>query len=163
MSEALPDRVFCVFVALADMTWLIPNAAVADVTAFDHIDFHAGSPDWLLGHADWRGTRVPVVAAEGVHGGNVPQHTSRSRLLVLQSLGDEFSGGYFAVVSQGYPQLVTVGEQAVTDLPDEPLPSGALRVVRVANTQAVIPDFDALEAALEAATLASTVTDEPVI
>ena len=165
MSElqALPDRVFCVFVSLAGHTWVIPNAAVSDVTAFDHIDFHAGSPDWLLGHADLHGVRVPVIAAEGLHGGEVPQRTNRSRLLVLQAYGDQFSGGHYAVVSQGYPQLVTVGERAVSDQDVEDLPPSTLRAVRVANTDAIIPDFDAIESALEAAAMASMATDEPVI
>ena len=150
-GEQLPDQVFCVFVHLSGQTWLLPNTAVVDVLAFDHIDFHAGSPDWLLGEIDWQGQSLPVIAAEGLHGGQVPNRTNRARLLVVQTLGDALSSAHYVVVAQGYPQLVNVGERAISERSDTDLPPAALRDVSVGNTPAIIPDLRHIESELSAA------------
>lgn len=150
-SEQLPDQVFCVFVNLSGLTWLLPNTAVVDVLAFDNIDFHAGSPDWLLGEIDWQGQSLPVIAAEGLHGGQVPQRTQRARLLVVQTLGNVLPSSHYVVVSQGYPQLVNVGERAIKETTESDLPPAILRDVSIGNTPAFIPDLHGIEAELDTA------------
>ena len=154
MSQQLPDQVFCVFVNLSGFTWLVPNSAVVDVLAFDNLDFHAGSPDWLLGELDWKGQSIPVIAAEGLHGGQVPNRTARARLLVVQTLGDALPKSHYAIVSQGYPQLVNVGERAIHEPPEATLPPNTLRDVTVGNSPAIIPDLLAMESALSTAVAA---------
>lgn len=152
--EQLPEQVFCVFVNLSGLTWLVPNTAVVDVLAFDNIDFHAGSPDWLLGQLDWQGQSLPVIAAEGLHGGQVPNRTNRARLLVVQTLGNVLSHSHYVVVSQGYPQLVNVGERAIRETADAELPPATLRDVSVGNTHAFVPDLHAIETELNTAVAA---------
>ena len=150
-NEQLPDQVFCVFVNLSGFTWLVPNTAVVDVLAFDNIDFHAGSPDWLLGELDWKGQTLPVIAAEGLHGSAVPSRTNRARLLVVQTLGEALPTSHYVVVSQGYPQLVNVGERAIRELTDTELPPLALRDVSVGSSPAFVPDLLGIESALSTA------------
>lgn len=152
--DQLPDQVFCVFVNLSGMTWLVPNTAIVDVLAFDNISFHAGSPDWLLGEIAWQGQTLPVIAAEGLHGGQVPNRTNRARLLVVQTLGDVLPSSHYGIVSQGYPQLVNVGERAIKETSDAELAPCVLRDVSIGSTPAVIPDLLTLEAELNTAVAA---------
>lgn len=153
MDEALPDQVYGALVALNGETWLLPNAAVADVLAFDHVDLNTGSPDWLFGFVDWRDRRLPLIAAEGLLGLPIPERMPRARLLVMNTVSNQVQAGQYVVVAQGYPQLVTVNERAVQQDWTDGLPertNTACRV-RIGSNMAMIPDLDRIEAKIASA------------
>ena len=56
---------------------------------------------------------VPLVSFEGICGEAIAPVTGRSRIVVLHCLGAELEGGYFALVSQGFPQVLRVTTDVV--------------------------------------------------
>lgn len=153
MDEALPDQVYGALVALNGETWLLPNAAIADVLAFDNVELNTGSPDWLFGFVDWRDRRLPLVAAEGLLGLPIPERMPRARLLVINTVTDQVQAGQYVLVAQGYPQLVTVNERAVQQDWTDGLPERANTAarVRIGTNTALIPDLDRIEGEIASA------------
>lgn len=125
---------------------LLPKAAVLEVQAMDAVSLHTDGPSWLLGFAAWRDNRLPVVSLEALAGGAAPARSRRSRLVVINSLGTHLGNGLFIVVTQGYPQLTVLNSRALAPRPLQPEDKDiALARVRLANTEALIPDLEALE------------------
>ena len=153
MDEALPDQVYGALVALNGETWLLPNAAIADVLAFDNVELNTGSPDWLFGFVDWRDRRLPLVAAEGLLGLPIPERMPRARLLGINTVTDQVQAGQYVLVAQGYPQLVTVNERAVQQDWTDGLPERANTAarVRIGTNTALIPDLDRIEGKIASA------------
>jgi chemosensory pili system protein ChpC len=127
---------------------LLPNAAVVEVRNMDDISVRSEPPGWLLGSIRWREHDVPVVSLEGVLGRAVPARSRRSRLVVVNSLGTHLDHGLLAFVVQGYPHLTALNRSALQSVAREARDPDALVLarVRVANTLAVIPDLEAIEA-----------------
>ncbi|MEC9408607.1 MAG: chemotaxis protein CheW [Abyssibacter sp.] len=165
MDDALPDQVYGALVALNGETWLLPNAAIADVLAFDNVELNTGSPDWLFGFVDWRDRRLPLIAAEGLLGLPIPERMPRARLLVMNTVTDQVQAGQYVLVAQGYPQLVTVNERAVQQDWSDGLPERANTAcrVRIGSNSALIPDLDRIEAKIASALVRVEATSlEPI-
>ncbi len=153
MDESMPDQVYGAPITLNGETWLLPNAAIADVLAFEQVDINTGSPDWLLGFVDWRDRRLPLIAVEGLLGLPIPERMPRARLLVLNTVTDQVMAGQYVIVAQGYPHLVTVNERALQpdwsdDLPER---NNTACRVRIGTNLALIPDLDRIESQLASA------------
>jgi len=56
---------------------------------------------------------VPLVSFEGACGHNIPPAAGRSRVVIFHCIGDKLEGGFFGLVSQGFPQLVRVSSDVV--------------------------------------------------
>lgn len=75
-----------------------------------------------------------------------------SKVVVLKALGGDPRQPYFAVLTQGFPRLVTVTQQALRALPAQPgaLPPGVLAQVMLNEDAAVVPDLPRLEREIRA-------------
>ena len=143
------EQIYAVLIALEGDTLLLPNAAVAEVVARDALQPpDAGAPTWLAGYCDWNNRRVPVISFEVANGSGRNADSRRSRVVVLNSFGSHLPSGLLAIVSQGYPHLVTLNRSAVKPLELRPTDRADLVLsrVRIANQEATIPDLAALEA-----------------
>ena len=106
-----------------------------------------GAPPWYIGTIAWNGRQVPLVSFEGACGQNIPPAAGRSRVVIFHCIGDKLEGGYFGVVSQGFPQLVRVSSDVVR--PDnskvfaERTP--VICQVRMLNEAPLVPDIERLE------------------
>jgi len=152
-DNTLPEQIYGALISLNGETWLLPNAAIADVLAFEHVEINTGSPDWLLGFVDWRDRRLPLVAVEGLLGLPIPERMPRARLLVVNTVTDQVMAGQYVMVAQGYPHLVTVNERALQqdwsdDLPERD--NTACRV-RIGTNVALIPNLDRIESKIASA------------
>ena len=127
---------------------LLPNAAVVEVRSMEDIKVRSEPPGWLLGTIRWREHELPVISLEGLMGRPIPARGRRSRLIVVNSLGSRLSQGLLAIVIQGYPHLTALNRSALQATHREQRDPDALVLsrVRVANTQAIIPDLEAIEA-----------------
>jgi chemosensory pili system protein ChpC len=141
---------------------LLPNSAVIEVRGMEGIRMRTEPPGWLLGFVDWREYELPVISLEALLGRSMPTRARRSRLLVINSVGTGLTTGLLALVCQGYPHLTALNRSAVQPLPLEARDPDdfVLSRVRVANTQAIIPDLDAVEAKIAQVT---GVPEGPVI
>jgi chemosensory pili system protein ChpC len=106
-----------------------------------------GAPDWLLGSIRWRGWQMPLVAFSRMVGIAEEQGGLGSKVVVLKALGGNPKAPYFAVLTQGFPRLVTVPRDQLLPQDDgESLPDGVLSRVMLREDTAVVPDLLRIEA-----------------
>jgi len=129
---------------------LLPNAVVAEVLSFSTPDPVEGAPDWLLGTIRWRGWRMPLVAFSRMAGIAEEQGGLGSKVVVLKALGGNPKAPYFAVLTQGFPRLVTVPRDELLSQDDgKTLPDGVLARVMLRQDSALVPDLARIEARIQ--------------
>ncbi len=134
-------------IQIADAKLLLPNAAIAEVMSYADPEPLADAPDWLLGRIRWRGWQLPLVAFSRFSGiASDEQGGLGSKVIVLKALGGHAKRPFFAVLTQGFPRLVTVTETALhSDGKDDKVPEGVLARVRLNEDDALLPDLATLE------------------
>lgn len=135
-----------VMIAVGGGRLLLPNANVAEVISYSEPERVEGSPDWLLGVARWRGWRLPVVSFPQLVGWPSDAVQLGAKVAVLKALGGNPRLPYFAVVSTGFPRLVSVARERllpVEDMREHPL--GVQARVQLGEDIAVIPDLMTVE------------------
>ncbi len=139
-------RLYCVLIALAEDTMLLPNASIAETIGLHTLSSNEAEPHWLAGNLQWNRHELRAVCFETLNGAPHTALSKRARLVVLQALDANTSEAPLALVSQGYPHLITVTRDALAPLPlrasDDP--AVVLARVRIGNNEALIPDLDAL-------------------
>ena len=107
----------------------------------------APAPEWLLGRTRWRGWQLPLVPFSRLAGLGVDQPGLGSKVAVLKALAGNSRTPFFAVVTQGFPRLVTVARDSLSTLGEDGdvLPTGVLARVQLNEDEALIPDLEALE------------------
>ncbi|WP_297834873.1 chemotaxis protein CheW [Thermomonas sp.] len=141
-----------VLIQVAGARLLLPNAAIAEVLSYAPPDPIDGAPDWLLGRIRWRGWALPLIAFSRFSGIAEEQGGLGSKVIVLKALGGDTKHPYFAVLTQGFPRLVTVTDAALARLDaGEEMPDGVLSRVRLNEDEALVPDLEDLETSLREA------------
>lgn len=145
-----------VLIQVADARLLLPNATIAEVLSYAAPEPLEDAPDWLLGRIRWRGWQLPLVSFARFAGIAEEQGGLGSKVIVLKALGGNPKRPYFALLTQGFPRLVTVTEQTLaTQEEGDGLPAGVLARVRLNENDAMVPDLAALEQRLHAALAAA--------
>ena len=135
---------------------LLPNATIAEVLSFATPEPVDNAPDWLLGRIRWRGWQLPLVSFSRFAGIAEEEGGLGSKVIVLKALGGDTRHPYFAMLTQGFPRLVTVTEAALATLDDsDEVPEGVLARVRMNEDEAIVPDLAALEESVQAAMAAA--------
>lgn len=126
---------------------LLPNATIAEVLSFAAPEPVENAPEWLLGRIRWRGWQVPLVAFSRLAGIAADEQGGLgSKVVVLKALGGDQKAPYFALLTQGFPRLVTVSEDALAvDGGDAPLPGGVQARVMLNQDAALLPDLEQVE------------------
>ncbi len=139
-----------VLIQVAGTRLLLPNAAIAEVMSFAPPEAIDDAPDWLLGRIRWRGWGLPLISFSRYSGIADEQGGLGSKVIVLKALGGDTKRPYFAVLTQGFPRLVTVTDAALSRLDEagDELPEGVLSRVRLSEDNAYVPDLEELEASL---------------
>lgn len=158
MSQAVipdaPDEIRGVLIQVEQGRLLLPNAAVSEVLSFAAPEPIAGAPEWILGHIRWRGWQLPLVAWARL-AGTAPDETGGlgSKVAVLKALHGNPRLPYFALLTQGFPRLVTVSHRTLmTDsMADGGLPEAALAGVLLNEERALVPDMDAIAGRIDSA------------
>lgn len=147
MAERLLE-VYCVLLPLADGRLIVPRSCIAEVVGWSEPKPMPDAPGWYLGTVPWNGRQVPVVSFEGLCGNDNPPVSGRTRIVIVHALGQSLAGGYFAMVSQGFPQVVRVTPDLVRPDNSRALPERwpAVCQVRMVNETPLVPDVDRLEA-----------------
>ena len=147
MSSFSSDELYSLLVPLADDRLIVPRAAVAEVITWQTPEKMEGVPQWYLGTVQWNGRPVPVISFEAVCGQTMPPPAGRTRIVIFVGIFGHLTGGYFGVVTQGFPQLVRCNPDVLK--PDHSRSfaerSPILCQVRMVNESPFIPDFERLE------------------
>ena len=146
MSERVQE-IYSLLVPLAEGRLIVPRACVAEVVGFQVPSEMTGAPPWYIGTVPWTGKAVPLVSFEGACGQTIPAPSGRTRVVVFHCLGTRLDGGNFALVSQGFPQLVRVSSDVVRPDNSRVFPARAPVIcqVRMANETPLVPDLERLE------------------
>ncbi|MBB1473847.1 MULTISPECIES: chemotaxis protein CheW [unclassified Luteimonas] len=142
-----------VLIQVAGARLLLPNATIAEVLSFAEPEPVEGAPQWLLGRIRWRGWQLPLVSFSRLSGLADEVGGLGSKVVVLKALGDDPKLPHVALLTQGFPRLVTVArdalvEETADDEGDQALPTAVRMRVLLNNEPALLPDVDALEGAI---------------
>ena len=150
-TSSAPDRpaetdVRGVLIQLAGSRLILPNATIAEVMSFAPPEPVGDAPDWLLGKIRWRGWQLPLIAFARLAGLAEERGGLGSKVVVLKALGGNAQAPYFAMLSQGFPRLVTVSRSAlvINDI-DNVLPLGVRARVTLNQDDALLPDLETVE------------------
>lgn len=129
---------------------LLPNANVAEVITYSEPERIEDAPEWLLGRVRWRGWRLPLMSfARFAHWSDEEGHLG-AKVAVLKALGGNPKLPFFAVLSQGFPRLVTVSPTVLKESHDiKELPLGIHSRVMLNDDAAVVPDMLTIELMIE--------------
>lgn len=118
-----------VLIPITGHTLLLPNATVAEVITYTQPDSFEDAPSWVLGRVTWRGWRVPVVSISMLGRWAGSEQTSGAKIAVLKGLGGNADMPFMAIVTQGFPRLVTVNPESMMNQEsaghDQPGPESA--------------------------------------
>lgn len=141
-----------VMIQVAGGRLMLPNACIAEILSVADPEPIEDAPDWLLGRIRWRGWQVPLISFSSLAG--IGEHDAAlrgQRVLVLKTLGGDARLPYFALLTQGFPRLITVSPAMLAEEPDAPLGEGVAAAVRYQDEAALVPDMDGIEQRLHAA------------
>ncbi|MBP6596356.1 MAG: chemotaxis protein CheW [Arenimonas sp.] len=131
---------------------LLPNASVAEVITYSEPEAVANAPDWLLGRVRWRGWRLPLMSFSRLAGWSSEDGQLGAKVAVLKALGGNPKLPFFAVLSQGFPRLVTVSTSALVQSHDlKQLPLGVHSRVTLNDDPASVPDLMSIELLIQKA------------
>ena len=105
------------------------------------------APAWMLGQLRWRGWRLPLLSFSRFAGWSNEDGHLGAKVAVLKALGGNSKLPFFAVLSQGFPRLVTVSHDSLIDNAGEgdEQPPGVLMPVLLRDDPAVVPDLAQIE------------------
>ena len=146
MNQSVQADIRGVLIQVAGARLLLPNATIAEVLSFADPDAIPNAPDWLLGRIRWRGWQLPLVAFSRLSGIAEEKGGLGSKVVVLKALGGNPKAPFFAVLTQGFPRLVTVSRNAlVAEDSGETLPLGVRARVVLNEDAALLPDLEQVE------------------
>lgn len=157
---AVSNDIRGVLIQVGGARLLLPNATIAEVLSFADPEPVEGAPDWLLGRIRWRGWQLPLIAFARLSGIAEEKGGLGSKVIILKALGGNAKAPFFALLTQGFPRLVTVAHSALIPQDnDAPLPLGVRARVLLNEDAALLPDLEQVEQligeALAAAALSS--------
>jgi chemosensory pili system protein ChpC len=144
---AAAQELYCLLVPLHEDRLLMPRSCVTEVVNYQAPTPMEGAPPWYLGTIAWGGRRVPLVSFEALCGRTPPRMSGRTRIVVMQGITGFTAGGHFAVLTQGFPQLVRLSPDVIhaDDSRTFDDRSGVICQVRMVNEYPIVPDFERLE------------------
>lgn len=135
-----------VLISVSGGRLLLPNASVAEVITFAEPEQVAEAPPWLLGRVRWRGWRLPVLSFARLAGlSDSEDGQLGSKVVVIKALGGNQRLPFFALLTQGFPRLVTVSRERLLAESASDCPLGVLQRVMLNEDAALIPDLDTIE------------------
>lgn len=148
MNTAVSQDIRGVLISVTGGKLMLPNATVAEVITYSNPEPVADSPDWLLGRVRWRGWGLPIVSYSRMVGWSEESASLGVKVAVLKGVGNHAKMPYFAVLTQGFPRLITIAENelAETCARDAALPEGIYLSTNFHGDDCVVPDLAAVEA-----------------
>lgn len=144
-----PRELYSLLIPLQSERLLVPRMCVAEVIAFADAarTRDDAAPDWYLGAIEWNNRRLPVVTFDGQRSDERKSKRSRTRVVVFHAITQELRGGYYGILTQGFPQLVRVNADVLGLDGEQPVPQGvpALCRARMIHEYPLIPDLEQIE------------------
>ncbi|WP_312707652.1 chemotaxis protein CheW [Stenotrophomonas sp.] len=150
MSYASNDEIRGVLIQAGGERVLLPNATVAEMMSRVAIEPIADAPRWLLGQIAWHGWQVPLLSFARLTGLGDETVGGHNKVVVLKALSGNAQRPYYALLTQNFPQLISVPRDGLlADASEETLPDIVHMRVLLGEKSALLPNLDALESALD--------------
>ena len=150
MSYASNDEIRGVLIQAGGERVLLPNATVAEMMSRVAIEPIADAPRWLLGQIAWHGWQVPLLSFARLTGLGDEVVGGHNKVVVLKALSGNAQRPYYALLTQNFPQLISVPRDGLlADASEETLPEIVHMRVLLGEKSALLPNLDALESALD--------------
>jgi len=147
-----PRDIRGVLITVTQGRLLLPNASVAEIITYSEPEPVENAPEWLLGRVRWRGWRLPLLSFSRLAGWSTEDGQMGAKVAVLKALGNNPKLPFFAVLSQGFPRLVTVAKSALVESQDmKQLPLGVHSRVTLNDDPASVPDLMSIELLIQKA------------
>jgi len=131
---------------------MLPNSVVGEILNFNSPQPFKQGPAWLLGEIAWHGWQVPVINYERlIRDNGITTITSKSRILIVKTLGESTQVNYLGLLIQGLPRLKKVSESTLKETQTGDLPETVFARVSIDGLQAVIPELGDLTRIVESA------------
>ena len=142
-------ELYSLLIPLRSERLLVPRMCVAEVIAFADAarSRDDAAPEWYLGAIEWNNRRLPVVTFDSQGGDERKSKRSRTRVVVFHAITQELKGGFYGILTQGFPQLVRVNADVLGLDTEQPVPPDfpALCRARMIHEYPLIPDVERLE------------------
>ena len=148
MQDTMADDLYGLLIPLAEERLLLPRVTIAEVITWQQPERVDNAPAWHLGLIQWNGRPIPVVSIEAMCGQATPAPGGRTRIAVVVAIGEQLTGGYFGIATQGFPQLVRANSDIVKPEPNYSYSDRGPIIcrVRMLNESPLIPDLHRIEA-----------------
>ena len=142
----------CILAPLTDDYVLLPNTAVAELLSFTMPEPLKKAPRWVLGELVWKGWQVPVISFEFLlNDSDRNTVTSKTRILIIKTLGESTQVNYIGLVIQGLPKLKKVSADSLMEKSNADLSEAVFSQVRIDDLRAYIPELGNLTRIVEQA------------
>lgn len=137
---------------LTDGYVMLPNIAIGEILTYTSPEPFKQGPPWLLGEIAWHGWQVPVINYERLlEPASVTKLTSKTRILIIKTLGESTQVNYIGLVIQGLPRLKKASEKSLVEEQVDGLPDTVFSKVKIDDLQAIIPEIGDLTRTVELA------------
>jgi chemosensory pili system protein ChpC len=149
-SSAAIQDIRGVLIEVTGARLLLPNASISEVLSFAAPEPIEDAPSWLLGRIRWRGWQLPLLSFARLAGLADEQGGLGSKVVVLKTFGGDPKLPHFALLTQGFPRLVTVSRAALASDADTADQATGVRMrVRLNDDAALVPDITAIERSIQ--------------
>ena len=145
------EEIRTILAPLTDGYVMLPNSVVGEILEFTSPEPFKQGPAWLLGEVAWHGWQVPVINYEGMLKGSSTKITSKSRILIVKTLGESTQVNYLGLVIQDLPRLKKVRAETLIENQVENPPDTVFSEVAIDGFKAVIPELGDLTRIVELA------------
>ncbi|MBT8140232.1 MAG: chemotaxis protein CheW [Gammaproteobacteria bacterium] len=149
LGEAPTTHLEVMLLPLQTDNLLLPDVMVAEICDGGEITVKAGSPDWFVGYANWRGQSVPLISFEALNGAMPIAADQVQQIAVLESTLGHGHLPYYAVVLSGRPSILDVSDDQVRSYEGRPRGRAETISVMIEQKTAGIPNVDWVEQHLQ--------------
>jgi chemosensory pili system protein ChpC len=151
-SSAAAEELYSLLVPLHQHRLIVPRVCVAEVVRYSPGEVGASGAGWLRGSLKWNDRRIPLISFEELAGLPVADVGGRTRVAIFNSLTGQLPDQAFAVLTEGFPQLVRVNRDVME--PDSrhawPEDGPIISQIRMINEYPLIPDLERVESMIAA-------------
>lgn len=145
------EEIRTILAPLTNSYVMLPNSAVGEILEYTSPEPFKQGPAWLLGEIAWHGWQVPVINYERLLKGTTTKVSSKSRILIIKTLGESTQVNYIGLLIQGLPRLKKARAETLIESQLDKLPDTVFSEVAIDGLKAIIPDLGDLTRIVELA------------
>ena len=145
------EEIRTILAPLTNSYVMLPNSAVGEILEYTSPEPFKQGPAWLLGEIAWHGWQVPVINYERMLKGTRTKISSKSRILIIKTLGESTQVNYIGLVIQGLPRLKKARAETLVETELDKLPDTVFSEVAIDGRKAIIADLGDLTRTVELA------------